>query len=198
MKRSTAVGHLREMAQVAQEHLSLGDTDIGWPLEELWVTGELVDGAESLEYGTVVLSLDLPVGELTWLAVHPAAEWIGHQLRLGKRPFRWFYRPAVWPAWNASCQQVIRVWSATAGVETSALDALASGVSIPNVAAPMTEDFRVQMRLELEASRRHLAFVLDSYWEHDWRREQRGDHPPEDHLWRAAQAVREIADALTA
>lgn len=46
-------------------------------------------------------------------------------------------------------------------------------------------------------SRRHLRMVLDSYWDHDWRRDHEGyDKSPEDHLWRAASAVADISGAL--
>jgi len=41
--------------------------------------------------------------------------------------------------------------------------------------------------------------VLDHYWEHDWRREHRGDGIyPENHLWRASQAIRDIEAAIEA
>jgi hypothetical protein len=99
VKRSTALGHLREMAEAAQDRLRLRDSSIDWPLEELWAAGELVDGAQTLDSGTVVLSFDLPADELPRLALHPAAECVGQDLRLGKRPFWWYYRPLVWPAW---------------------------------------------------------------------------------------------------
>ncbi|MGF1599147.1 MAG: hypothetical protein ACFCVK_19890 [Acidimicrobiales bacterium] len=42
MKPSTAVRHLVEMAAEASDLLRLRDTDIGWPLEESWVAGELL------------------------------------------------------------------------------------------------------------------------------------------------------------
>ena len=97
MKRSTAIRHLEEMAGVASERLRLRETDIGWPLEELWVTGDLLGLADTLEAGSVVLVLDVPAGELPWLARHPAGEWVGDQLRLGRRPMRWCYCPLLWP-----------------------------------------------------------------------------------------------------
>ena len=51
--------------------------------------------------------------------------------------------------------------------------------------------------VELEASRRHLRDVLDRYVDRDWRRAHNGyDESPEDHLWRAAQAVTDLLDAL--
>lgn len=65
VKRSTAIGHLFEMAEVATERLRLRDTDIGWPLEEMWVTGDLLGFAETLEAGSVVVVLDLPAEELS-------------------------------------------------------------------------------------------------------------------------------------
>ena len=157
VKRSTAVGHLREMAQSAQDGLRLRDADIGWPLEELWVTGELLDRVETLDAGTVVLSLDLPADELPWLAKHPTAEWIGSRLRLGKRPFWWFYRPLVWPAWNPAHRRVLRFWSATGGLDDRAIEALADRrLGDLTVVEPSAEIRREQLEVELAVSRRHL------------------------------------------
>jgi hypothetical protein len=43
-------------------------------------------------------------------------------------------------------------------------------------------------------SRRHLANALDHDGDRDWRNAHRGsDNSPEDTLWRAAQAVNELA-----
>ena len=62
------------MADVAADRRRLRDTDLGWPLEELWVTGDLLEHRSELEMGSVVLVLDLAPEELPWLATHPAAE----------------------------------------------------------------------------------------------------------------------------
>lgn len=93
VKRATALGHLVEMAEVGTERARLRDTDIGWPLEEMWVTGDLLGVTDTLKAGTVVLVLDLPADEMPWLALHRAGEWVSDQLRLGKRPLQWCYRP---------------------------------------------------------------------------------------------------------
>ncbi len=198
MKRSTAIGHLVEMAEVATEQLRLRDTGIGWPLEEVWVTGELLGLTETLEVGAVVLALDLPTDELPWLALHPAGEWIGHQLRLGKRPLRWCYRPLAWPVWNHENRQLARFWSATGGLDTTVIEALRSRrLDQLTVVQPSPDEFAEQLREELVMSRRHLRAVLDGYWDHDWRRQHKShDESPEDHLWRAATAVSDISDAL--
>ncbi len=186
------------MAEVATEQLRLRDTGIGWPLEEIWVTGELLGLTETLEVGAVVLTLDLPTDELPWLALHPAGEWIGHQLRLGKRPLRWCYRPLAWPVWNHENRRLARFWSATGGLDTTVIEALRSRrLDQLTVVQPSPDEFAEQLREELVMSRRHLRAVLDGYWDHDWRRQHKShDESPEDHLWRAATAVSDISDAL--
>ncbi|OBA77199.1 hypothetical protein A5641_18305 [Mycobacterium sp. 1554424.7] len=197
MKRSTAIGHLVEMATVAAEWLELGDRH-RWPLKEIWVTGEFLSFAETLDAGAVVLVLDLPVEELPWLRMHPVGEAIGHQLGLGKRPFLWCYRPRAWPAWNCQHRRVMKVWADGSGLDSSAIDALRSrrfeGLAI---AEPSDDELTTQLRAELAVSREHLRSVLEGYWDRDWRRRHQGyDESPEDHLWRAATAVAEMLDAV--
>ena len=198
MKRATAIGHVVEMAEVASERLKLRETVLGWPLEELWLTGDLLGFADELEVGAVVLVLDLPVEELPWLALNQAAEAVGDQLRLGKRPMQWCYRPLGWPVWNHEHRRLVRFWSADDGTDEDAIEAMRSrrldGVS---AAQPSTEELVKQLQVELPVSRRHLRTVLDGYWDRGWRREHKGyDESPEDHLWRAATAMAEIQDAL--
>lgn len=198
MKRSTAVGHLVEMAEVASERLRLRDTDIGWPLEELWVTGDLLGVSETLGAGSVVLVLDVPADELPWLALHPAGEWVGDQLRLGKRPIGWCYRPLAWSVWNHEHRRLARFWTAADGLDTEVVDALRSRrLDRLVVVEPSSQELVEQLREELAVSRRHLRALLDSYWDRDWRREHKGYvESPEDHLWRAARAVEDMHGAL--
>jgi len=193
VKRSTAVRHLREMAATATEMMRLRESEIGWPLEELWIAGELVTGAQDIEAGAIVLMLDVSPQELPWLAAHPTGDWVGDRLRLGKRPFHWFYRPALWPAWNPAHCRVIRFWTAEAGLDQDALDTAgpARVIATPSPAA-MTEQFQ----MELAVSQRHLHDVLDRFWDPDWRSQHRNPGPAEDHLWRAAQGVRELEEAI--
>lgn len=186
------------MAEVAADRLRLRDTDLGWPLEELWVTGDLLEDRSELEAGSVVLVLDLPPEELPWLATHPAGEWVRADLRLGKRPLLWSYRPALWPVWNHRHRRVARFWSARSGTEAAVLDALGAGrVDDALIVEPSTDELVDQLTVEVDVSATHLREVLASYWNPDWRRRHKGvDTSPEDQLWRAAQAAVEIADAL--
>jgi hypothetical protein len=65
------------MAEVATDGLRLRSSEIGHPLEEMWVSGDLLGPDETLENGSVVLALDIPATELPWLAKHPAGAWVG-------------------------------------------------------------------------------------------------------------------------
>lgn len=194
VKRSTAVRHLVEMAAVATDRLPLRQTEIGWPLDEMWVGGALLEPADEIDHGTIVLMIDLQPDELPWLAVHPTAEWIGEQLRLGKRPISWIYRPTAWPAWNVRNQQVTRFWSADSGLDHAGIDALRSGATA-DLVEPDRREMDEQLAVELKAAKAHLRSILERYWDQEWRRDNRRHTSPEDQLWRAATAVNELDTA---
>jgi hypothetical protein len=198
VKRSTAIGHLVELASESADMVRLQSAELRWPLTELWVTGELLTDAPTLEWASVVLVLDLPGEDVPWLALNPAGEWVGDRLRLGKRPLLWCYRPAVWPVWNHEHRRLVRYWSAGDGLDETVIDALRErqfdGLTIVEPTPTLLAE---QLREEIAVSRRHLRATLDHYWDRDWRGEHKGfGVGPEDHLWRAAQAVTEMTDAL--
>ena len=124
MKRSTAIGHLVETGEVSSGQLRFRGTDIGWPVEELWVTGDLLGLGDTVDGGSVVVVLDVPPDEAPWLAINHAGEWAGDQLRLRKRPLLWCYRPIGWPVWNHQHRRLVRYWSAGAGLDDTVIDAL--------------------------------------------------------------------------
>jgi hypothetical protein len=197
MKYARAVQNLETIGeQAADYHRRLDGSTIPWPLEELWVGGDLLDGPPELEVATVVLVLDEPPADVTWLALNPAGQWIADELRLPKLPVNWFYRPVGYPAWSHEVRRVVRFWSAghldrevIEHLRLRRLDAL-------SVVRPSPAEFSAQLATDLADGRRHLRDVLDRYWDRRWRAEhERFDVNPEDHLWRAAQAVREIEDA---
>jgi hypothetical protein len=199
VKYATAVSRLQSLAEEANDHwLRLGDTDIGWPLDELWVAGEMLDGPQDLEVLAIILMLDEPVDELPWLALHASGEWIGERLRLTKLPIAWAYRPAVYPAWNARHRRVLRFWSTKAGPDHEVIEHLRNRQldQLP-VVTPAGAEWTGQLEAELDACGRYLGQVLDQYWDEGWRRQHKGfGVHPEDHLWRAAEAVHEISHAL--
>lgn len=184
------------MGETATDLLRHRDSDLGWPLEEVWAAGELLDGRPELETGTVILMLDEPAAELPWTAEHPSGKWIAYQLRLGKRPMLWWYRPMVWPPWNALHRRVARVWTAAAGLDTTTIDALRTGAA-PPVVEPTDDELRDQLTEERTLSRAHLREIVERYRDPDWRRDHRGEEL-DDLLWRAAAGLVEIDDALAA
>jgi hypothetical protein len=140
VKYATAVRHLREMADVANESLGFRDTTFGWPFEELWVGGNLLQFPHELEVGSVVLVFDLPVKRLPWLREPRDAGWVAERLRLGKRPYFWAYRPAGWPAWNCRDRRVVRFWSAGQGVHDEVIEAFSQrGAGALTVVEPSDE-----------------------------------------------------------
>jgi len=186
------------MAEVASEDLRLRSTDFGWPLEELWTGGDLLTPTATLETGSVVLVLDEPAEEMPWMALNPSGEWVGRRLRLGKRPMLWCYRPLAWPVWSHWNRRVVRFWTASEGLDDSVISALRDRrLDRLPIVEPTDAALREQLQEELQVSRRHLRAVLDKFWDRDWRHEHKGyDESPEDHLWRAGQAVTEITDAI--
>ena len=171
------------------------DTEIGWPLQEVWVTGALLEPVDELEHGSVMLMIDLPPDEMPWLAVHPAAEWIGDQLRLGKRPLWWSYRPTAWPPWSYRDRRVARLWSITSGPDDEVIEALLTGLPT-TVLEPEQSELLEQLGVEHAVAKAHLRSILDTYWDQGWRRANRHDASPEDQLRRAATAVVEIEAAI--
>jgi hypothetical protein len=164
----------------------------------MWAAGDLLGSAESIEEASVVFLLDLPANELPWMALHPTGEWVSERLRLGKRPVQWWYRSHAWPAWNPTHQSVARFWSDRDGRDNEVLDALRERRSLL-VVEPSPEDRWAQLNEERVLARRHFEAVLDHYYDRDWRHKHKGFGVyPEDHLWRAAQGLREIEDALRA
>jgi hypothetical protein len=193
VKRSTAIRHLVEMAEHADERVAPGDT-IPWPLAECWVAGDLLTEATSVDSSAILLRLDLPADAVPWLCIHPQGEAIGDALRLGKRPFSWWYRSVDDPPWNLEHRRVVRFWSRTSRAESSTIDLLGSGrVEEIDVPEPTPSEFDAQLQRDLTRSRRHLREAVARFDDRDWRREHR---PPEEHLWRAAAALCAIEDAI--
>ena len=157
VKYARAVHHLREIAEAASEFLSFRDTTFGWPLEELWIAGELLKFPQELDVGSLVLRINLPANKLPWLGEQGDASWVAERLGLGKRPLLWVYRPSAWPAWNCRDRQVVRFWTAQQGMQEEVIDALSRrDARALSVLEPTDQEFAQQLRSELLVSRRRL------------------------------------------
>ncbi len=197
MKYATAIGHLRKLADALTE-LHQGSSP-GVHIVTAWVYGRVLDGTDSMDWAEIALQVDLRPEEVTWLTRPVAAEGIAHLLRLPKLPLAYAWRPAGWPVWNHGITRAARFWSMQHGPDDTNLGLL--GERRNNdvaVAQPSDDGDRLaQLRVELAASRAHLATVLDGYYDREWREAHHTpDLRPEDHLWFAAAAVRELHEAV--
>lgn len=102
------------------------------------------------------------------------------------------------PAWDHEIRRVAQVWSAQSGPDELLLRQLRTNtVSDAMIETATPTELQEFLADALPRCDRQLGEVLDGYWEPDWRRAHRGyGIQPEHHLWRAAEAVRSIRDAL--
>jgi hypothetical protein len=198
VKYDTAVARLRQVASDLDDHVSSWSDSM---IVEAHVFGEVVTGPDTVEVIWLALVVDLPVEEVTWLARPAQAEATVSLLRFDKYPLRWWWRSKAWPVWNHRISQPVRFWSKKDGPDEVALGRLADRrLSDLEIQGPPEQSmYRAQLQIELEASRRHLERVVDSYHDREWRRDHKGFGVyPEDHLWWATQGFLELDDALEA
>lgn len=88
----------------------------------------------------------------------------------------------------------MRFWSAGDGLDEPVIDRLRSGAGVA-AERPGRDEVREQLTEERSVGHAHLRQIVDSYWDHVWRRRPRGQDA-EDALWRASAGLIEIDDAL--
>ena len=202
MRRSTAVKQVAGFVREADDlHRLAADvlTDvIDATLAELWVGGAILGNVERVDTYHVVLVLNAPAEDVPWLVLRPDGEWYADRLRLTKVGAAWFMREQS--VHNHELRELVRVWTPD-GPDEALIDRLRRSELAPDDISQPPDDATMAKQLETELAqcRQYLATMLDSYHEPDWRHAHKGAGVyPEDHLWRAAQAVRELTDALTA
>ncbi len=195
MRYSTAVRRLRSVA----EGLSAVDRVDALEVIDAYVFGGLLDGPESLDVVSVAFVVDLPVEEVPWRARSAALEALASLMRLDKVPVERVWRPADWPVWNHVIVGAVRFWSRADGIDEDVMALLTQQRfgDLTGVGPPNRERYLEQLRVERDASRRHLHHVLDRYHDREWQRAHRSyTMYPEDHLWWAADAFVELDDAI--
>jgi len=192
MKSSAIARRLREVVAAA-------DSARRDPaLVEVWACGSFLDDEPGADAdAAVVLVVDVPAGELPWLNPHPVPYFWAERLGVRRLQMAWWGRPSAWPAWNQEARRVLRVWSAAGGEESGVLDVLGAGdvASLP-VVEPSGRELLEQLRVERPVAVAQFDEVVDRYWDRDFRR---GLAPnPEQVLWHAARAVRDLDVAIAA
>jgi hypothetical protein len=134
-----------------------------------------------------------------WMSRPAHLEVLAAVLRFTKLPVSWQWRPAEWPVWNHEIDRAVRVWTAAGGRDQAVLDALAAGrLDGVTIEAPAnTKELVVELLVERDIGRRHLATVAESFHDKDWRHVHRGNGVyPEDHLWWATAGFLDLDDAI--
>lgn len=199
VRHSTAVRRLRTIAARCQQASPLWDAEP--VLLAAYAFGEVLsqrpDDHAALDVVQVAFVLNLPTADVTW-GCHPqSCSGLPRVLEIDKAPVDWYWRPAGWPVSNHHIQRPLRIWSPD-GPDVDALDALegheAESRRLP--ALPPAEAAE-QLTTELQASLAHLRSVRETYWQHNWRRENRGlGLYPENHLWNAVHGYLDLLEAV--
>jgi hypothetical protein len=195
VKYATAVRRLGSVAESLSSVASFDDALI----TDAYMFGDILNGPESLDVVSVAFVVDLPVLEVSWCARPVRSEALAEYLRMDKVPVSRWWRPAGWPVWNHEIVKAVRIWSQPAGVDEDVLAPVAQRRfdELSYVEPSSRDQYLEQLRTERRVARQHLNEVLDRYHERDWQRSHRSlGMYPEDHLWWAAEAFRELDEAV--
>ena len=166
-------------------------------LKAVYAFGDVLDGADPLDAVQVAVAINLSPEEVPWESSPEGTDWLANQLRLSKGGYLYVWRSHLDPVWNHYIRGPVRIWSVDGGPDEQTLAALAARDfgSLKRL-IPEPVDERLQLREDLDAALAHLRQVRDKYWDHDWRREHRGNgRYPESELWEAVEGYLDLFDA---
>jgi hypothetical protein len=190
-----AVEKLGELAAACQSTTRL-PTDEPF-LCEAYVFGDVVDGADPVEWVQVAFTLNVPPEKVPWGSQPPGTPWLVDRLRLDKGGFGYRWRSRHEPVSNLMIREPVRFWWLD-GIEVQVLDALRDRrfADLPRQTASPAE-LRRRTEVDLDRASNQLRVVRDMYWDRDWRYEHRGGgRYPENHLWEAADGYLDLLDAM--
>lgn len=176
MKWSTAVGHLRRLAEQCALQ-SQANASLGLRVTQLWAVGEVLHGPRDLDWVTAAVCVDLPVADVPWMCPPPGADYWADLTRASKNPVALWWRSSRAPVWNHRIESPVLVWDDSDGVNDEAFGALMSGRSgSMSMPPPTSEEFQARMDDELRTSLAELRRRTAEYaTEHTTRLGVRGD-----------------------
>ncbi len=192
MKWTTAVGHLRRLAEQCAEVSELPSNLRLLRVTELWAVGDVLGAPRELEWATAAVRVDLPVEAVPWMCRPDGADYWADMTRASKNPVGIWWRSSHAPVWNHRIVRPLLIWDETDGIHEDALVALREGRGgAVGMAPPSQEEFVTRMDDELqnrlaELQRRTREYESD----HTTRLGIRGDH-----LHAAAQGYLDILAA---
>jgi hypothetical protein len=195
MRYRRAVEKVRELADACQSTTRL---PVDEPfLCEAYVFGDVVAGADPIEWVRVAFTLNLPPEKVPWGSRPPGTPWLVDWLRLDKGGFGYWWRSRHEPVSNLLIREPVRFWSLD-GIDVPVLDALRDRrfADLPRLTATPAE-LRRRTETDLDRALGQLRVVRELYWDRDWRDEHRGGgRYPEHHLWEAADGYLDLLDAM--
>ncbi len=194
MKWSTAVQHVEALANACAEKAALASPIIPLRVTRLWAVGDILGPVADLETVTLALSVELPVEDVPWWSVPPAAEAWANSTRMSRNPILAWWRSAHAPVWNHRIVRPLLVWDDVSGVNPSALEALREGRGqAAGLPEPRPDELADRLRAEAAVS---LAALRARTQEYDERRWGRGKlESIADPLWRAADGYLDVLAA---
>ncbi|SDZ30397.1 hypothetical protein SAMN05421504_11279 [Amycolatopsis xylanica] len=193
MKRSTAIRHLRDLAEAA------GSPAAGFalPVTELWAAGTLVGAPrDDVDHATVAVVVDLPVADVPWLTRPNGADHWANLTRVAKVPVRVLWRSAHAPVWNHEIDRPVLFWDRETGLADDILRALSDGRGEDvRLDAPSPEELRARIQADLEVSLNALRARTKAYEDRRWAPGKLT--AVSDALWEASHGYFDLLDALS-
>ncbi|WP_117214416.1 DUF7711 family protein [Allorhizocola rhizosphaerae] len=195
MKWARAVHHVETLAQSCADMHTRPASIFPLRVTQLWAVGDVLGPArDGLEFVTVALCVDLPVGEVPWRSEPPGAQHWANATRMTKNPVLPLWRSAHAPVWNHAIERPALVWDDSIGVREDTLAALREGhgeaVREP---APPPDAWQARLDDELAVSLRALRTSTETYEHKRWAPGKL--EPIADTLWRASHGYLDILTA---
>ena len=134
------------------------------PVREMWVFGDLLGVPRDLDWVSVAVCVDLPVGEVPWLTRPAGADRWAELTRASKNPVGLRWRSVHAPVWNHRIVGPLLVWDQAGGVREDAFAAFRRGRGgVAGLATPSEEEFVARMDDELRVSLAELQRRTHEY-----------------------------------
>lgn len=177
MKWTTAVGHVRRLAEQCAEMSLLPPDTRSLHVTELWVFGDLLGAPRELDWGSAAVCVDLPTREIPWMCRPDGATSWAEATRASKNPVGIWWRSSRSPVWNHRIVRPLLVWDVADGIHEENLAAIREGRGgAVAVAAPSEGEYVTRLNQELQNSLAELQRRTQEYEvEHTTRLGVRGD-----------------------
>ena len=177
MKWTTAVGHVRRLAEQCAEVSQLPSNLRLLRVTELWAFGDVLGAPRELEWAAAAVRVDLPVEAVPWMCRPDGTDLWADLTRASKNPVGIWWRSSLAPVWNHRIVRPLLVWDEAVGIHENALVALQEGRGAAvSMAPPSQEEFVSRMDEELQNSLAALQRRTQEYEsDHTTRLGVRGD-----------------------